>query len=117
MAVALAAVVTTAVLALAVSEGWASGGPVELLLAVALVVVAVCVGWLVLQALIVLLERAGTSLVAPARPFGLERILVLMELQALEREEVAGAREQRREPAAREAASASKHHSGGTVAG
>jgi len=115
-AVALAAVVTTAVLALGVSQGWASGGPVELLLAVALIVVAVCIGWIVLQVLIVLLERAGTSLVAPPRPFGLERILVLMELQALEREGDAAASPPRRTPV-REEPRASEHPSGGTVAG
>lgn len=114
--VALAAAATAAALALAIAQGWLSGSAAELLLAVGLVVVAVCVGWLVLQALIVVLQQAGTSVVAPDRPFGLERILVLMELEALEREAAAVGR-QRSAPPAQEVPRASEHPYGGTVAG
>lgn len=112
----LAAVAAAGALALAISQGWTSGDTAELLLAATLVVVAVCVGWLLLQALVVLLGWAGTLLVAPARPFGLERILVLMELQALEREAPAASPD-RRELAAGEALTASGPPSGGSVAG
>jgi hypothetical protein len=94
--VAVAAGSVTAALAVASSQGWLSGAAVELLLAIGVVVVAICVGWLVLQAVIVVLLRAATSVVAPARPFALERILRLMELQALEREAAAGAERERR---------------------
>ena len=93
---AVAATAVTAALAVASSQGWASGAAVELLLAVGVVVVAVCVGWLVLQAVIAVLLRAATSVVAPARPFGLERILLLMEYEALEREAAAAAERERR---------------------
>lgn len=96
--VAAAAVITTAALAIATAEGWATGAQPEFLLAAGMVTVAVCAGWLVLQILISLLQRAGTSFVAPARPFGLERILALMELQALEREAAAAAAREQPEP-------------------
>lgn len=96
--VAAAAVITTAALAIAISQGWATGKQPEFLLAAGMVAVAVCAGWLVLQLLIVVLQRAGASFLAPARPFGLERILALMELQALEREATTAASRQQPEP-------------------
>jgi hypothetical protein len=87
--VAVTAAITTAALAVAASQGWATGKQPEFLLAAGMVTVAVCAGWLVLQLLIVVLQWAGASFLTPARPFGLERILALMELQALERETAA----------------------------
>lgn len=85
-ALAIAAAASTAALAGASAQGWVSGEPVELFLAVGLVVPAVCVGWLLTLVVIAGLLRAATLVPAPARPFGLERILRLMELQAFERE-------------------------------
>ena len=80
----------TAALALASSRGWISGAVVELLLVVGTLVVVVCAGWLVTLAVVAGLLRAGLLVFAPVQPWGLERIVRIMELYALEREAAAG---------------------------